>query len=64
MGQVLRVFTGTCDRCGIDSEYQIIDMTGDGERIYRQWLCPDEHRDTHVESVYPQFRRSNRDELG
>lgn len=64
MGQVLRVFVGTCDHCGIDAQYQIIDMAGDGGRIDRQWLCPDEHRDIHVESAYRQFRRSNRDVVG
>ena len=47
--------SGTCDHWAVDAMYQIIDMSGNGERIDRQWLCPDEHRDIHVEGAYPHF---------
>ena len=57
MAGTLEHGTGTCPRCGRRAGYEVIDMTGDGARIDRQWLCPDEHRETRVQDDYPQYTR-------
>lgn len=38
-------------------------MTGNGDRMDRQWLCPGNHRDTHVQDEYKQYTwEARRDE--
>jgi hypothetical protein len=51
---------GRCARCGTVAEYEIIDMTGDGSRMDRQWRCSETHRDTHVQDEYPKYQWENR----
>lgn len=51
---------GRCARCGAVAEYEVIDMTGDGSRMDRQWRCAENHRDTRVQDQYPQYKWENR----
>jgi hypothetical protein len=60
VGEILEVGTNYCLNCRVDAQYQIIDMTGNGDRMDRQWLCPGNHRDTHVQDEYPQYTWDSR----
>ncbi|GAB3016034.1 hypothetical protein [Mycobacterium bourgelatii] len=62
-GDVLEEGASYCISCRADARYQVIDMTGDGERMDRQWLCPGNHRDTHVQHEYPQYTWEGRRKL-
>lgn len=59
-GEILEEGTSYCVYCRADARYQIIDMTGTGDRMDRQWLCPGNHRDTHVQDEYKQYTWENR----
>lgn len=59
-GEILEVGTSYCLNCRVDAEYHIIDMTGNGDRMDRQWLCAANHRDTHVQDEYKQYTWENR----
>ena len=63
VGEILEVGTNYCLNCRVYAEYQIIDMTGNGDRMDRQWLCPGNHRDTHVQDEYPQYTWDSRRKL-
>lgn len=54
IGEILETGHSYCLRCRADAEYQVIDVSGNGDRMDRQWMCPGEHRDTHVQDEYPQ----------
>lgn len=60
IGEVLEAGTSYCLNCHADAEYQIIDMTGNGDRMDRQWLCAGNHRDTHVQDEYQQYTWESR----
>lgn len=60
IGEVLEVGTSYCLRCQADADYQVIDITGNGDRMDRQWLCPGKHLDTHVQDEYQQYTWESR----
>jgi hypothetical protein len=63
VGEILEVGTSYCLNCRVDAEYRIVDMTGNGDRMDRQWSCPGNHRDTHVQDEYPQYTWDSRRKL-
>lgn len=63
IGEVLQTGTSYCLNRRVDAECQIIDITGNGDRMDRQWLCPGNHHDTHVQDEYKQYTwEARRDE--